>query len=108
MGNNYPTSRRARCPSFHECKLCHGCQKYDPTDIVCSICESRKPIDLICSHTDYQQWIVEEISRRMKQPLAHPEDKGQPVRIPASSNEWEDTLNNISDEMGRIRPLRNK
>ena len=81
----YPTTRISRCPSYHKCAACKGCQNYNKFQHICRICESRKPAGLECSlerHPDYIQWCLQELTKRMNMPMVHPDKKPGLVQGP--------------------------
>jgi len=106
-GNNYPTHLSCRCPSFDQCELCRACTKFNPHDLVCTVCEGRKTTDLICTHTDQQQYNIRMITKLFKQPMGHPDSKGQEISVPVAYNEeWEQIANGLDPTgLGRLTPL---
>lgn len=110
-GYFYPTTRVSRCPSYHGCSACKGCQNYNKHVLLCKVCESRKPEGLECSlerHPDYIQWCLQELTKRMKAPMFHPDKEMSAAPSSASQDkEYEKILNALEEfsHLGSIKQV---
>ena len=78
-GRYYPTERVARCPMYHPCIVCRGCQRYDFASAHCRMCESGKHKSLKCpglchgAHSDETQSNMLHLAKILKGNLYHPD-----------------------------------
>lgn len=106
-GLQYPTHLTSRCSQYSSCKMCHGCTKYDPHNLICVNCESRKLPGTICIHTDKQQSIIVDLNSRMRSKMFSPDQQSQSGEkfSVAYDNKWEDTLEELKhSRYGNIAP----
>lgn len=95
-GLGYPTTKTARCPSFHQCEYCKGCTRYNQHALACNRCESRKLPEQVCHHTDKQQLTVVRMNELTRGLMAHPDQQSKRIEIPLATNpQWDQLANDM-------------
>lgn len=96
----YPSSRVARCPRYHPCKVCKKCQVFDRHNLECVSCESRvrsegNDTPISCDHIPEGEFIPDmqhalvKIEEHLNRPAAHPDGPKQALSVMTNANDWD-------------------